>query len=501
MRLHSRIYLHFLGVLLVVGLATAVVFALGARSAFVGEVTERAARHVGSLVAEALADRPLLDRRLRQLREDLEVDVTVRGLDGRVLAAAGPPLPALTAAEGPDVRGGAVVVRGRTGWHAAAPVRDPASGAVVATLHVSAPRRFRPPGSVLRPALVAALVLVAVAVATRPLARRIARPLERLTETARRLGGGDLSARVPDVARRPRRWWRPGHAQELVELTRAFNDMARRVERMVRGQKELLANVSHELRSPLARIRLALELVPRTGDADARLRGVDADLAELDGLIEDVLATARLDATGLPTRLGRVDAQRLLEDVAERARHHPATAGAEIVVAAPRPDGMVSAPRVEVGVSEPRPPETAHPRRDPTSGSDTVTVLADEALLRRALWNLVENAAKYGAPPITLDVVAAGASVAFTVTDEGPGVPAELRERVLEPFYRGDTARTPGGAGAAPRGVGLGLTLARRVAEVHGGAIAIGPASTADGRERGCRVTITVPREAPTTPA
>ena len=470
MRLHSRIYLHFLGVLLVVALATAAVFALGARSAVVSEVTERAARHVASLIGEALADRALLDRRLRQLHDDLEVSLTVRDLDGRVLGAAGTPLPPLSAAEATDVRGGGVVVTRRAAWHAAAPVRDPASGAVVATLQASAPRRVGPP-SLLRPALVASLVLVlvVVAVATRPLARRIARPLERLTEAARRLGGGDLAARAPEAVRGPRRWWRRGHAQELEELTGAFNEMAGRVERMVRGQKELLANVSHELRSPLARIRMALELVPRSGDADARLRGVDADLAELDGLIEDVLATARLDATGLPTRLGRVDAHALLRDVADRARHDPSTAGTEVVVKAP--------------------------------GASDLHLIADEALLRRALWNLVENAAKYGAPPITLAVTPAGDSVAFTVTDQGEGIPAALRERVLEPFSRGDAARTPRAAGTAPRGVGLGLTLARRVAEVHGGSIAIGPATTEGGRERGCRVTITVPREAPAAPA
>jgi two-component system, OmpR family, sensor kinase len=120
-----------------------------------------------------------------------------------------------------------------------------------------------------------------------------------------------------------------------------------------------------------------------------------------------------------------------------------------------------------------------------------VSLVADEALLRRALWNLVENAAKYGAPPITLAAASEGARVTLSVADEGPGVPPEARERVLDPFYRLDPARTPGGA--APGGVGLGLTFARRVAEVHGGAIAVGAATVEGGNERGCRVSITLP--------
>ena len=233
--------------------------------------------------------------------------------------------------------------------------------------------------------------------------------------------------------------------------------MAERVERLVRGQKELLANVSHELRSPLARLRMALALLPRDAVTEARLADAERDLAELDRLIDDVLATARLEATGLPTRLAEVDVGALLASLAERAQHDPAVAGRRVTV----------------------------------SDGPGLTLVADEALLRRALWNLVENAAKYGAPPITLAAVREGDRVALSVADEGPGVAPEARERVLDPFYRLDAARTPGG-GAAPGGVGLGLTFARRVAEVHGGAIAVGAASTGE-RERGCRVTISLP--------
>ena len=111
--------------------------------------------------------------------------------------------------------------------------------------------------------------------------------------------------------------------------------------------------------------------------------------------------------------------------------------------------------------------------------------------MRRAVWNLVENAAKYGAPPITLDAARVGERVVLSISDEGPGIPAAERERVFTPFYRGDRTSAPGGT----RGVGLGLTLARRVAEVHGGSIAVEAASVTDGIERGCRVVITLPAD------
>lgn len=248
----------------------------------------------------------------------------------------------------------------------------------------------------------------------------------------------------------------------MQELVQAWNDMAERIERLVRGQKELLANISHELRSPLARVRLALELLPRSPDSEARLREVEADLGELERLISDVLMTSRLGATGLPTQPLPVELAPLLAQVVERAHHDPLTAGAEVRI-------------------EPFP---------------ALTVVADAALVRRAIFNLVENAAKYGAPPITLSArkAPAGDAVEISVTDEGEGIAAADRERVFEPFFRLDKARTH--SATAPHGFGLGLTLARRVAEAHGGTIAITAARVSGGRELGCRVTLRLPLEA-----
>jgi signal transduction histidine kinase len=453
-RLHSRIYLHFLGVLLVVAVITAVVFAFATRETVRREIVVRMTQHLASLAGERIGQPEALADRLRQIHADLRLDLRVRDLDGRVVAAAGlDALPRLTPAEEAELRAGRAVMRHRPVGFAAAPVRD-RSGAMVGIVESAAPRHFEPP-PLWRPVLFVGLALAAVALATRPLAQRISRPLEQLTAAARRFGGGDLSARVPAKAGHGRR------ADELTELTRAFNEMAERVERLVRAEQALLANVSHELRSPLARIRLALEMLPREGTDDRRLRDVESDLAELDRLIDDVLTTARLEARGLPTNLSAVDARRLLEEVAARARHDPLTMAREV--------------RVE-------------------DGSPGVFT-ADEALLRRALWNLVENAAKYGAPPIVLAAGASGDRVRLTVTDAGDGIAPEDREKVFAPFYRG-AGRARDGEGETRRGVGLGLTLARAVAEVHGGTITAEAAEEVAGRARGCRIVLSIPRVA-----
>jgi two-component system OmpR family sensor kinase len=459
-RLHTRIYLHFLAVLLVVGLAAAFVLGFGARGAFLRDTSARVATHVAALAGESLGDPAALARRLEQVRADLGVDAAVRGLDGRLLAAAGRPLPGPSAAELAEARAGRTVVHvhSRRGWHeVVAPVRDPRGDEVAAVLVTSLRHRF-PGRALVTPVAMVAVVLAVAAVATRPLARRISRPVERLTDAARRLGGGDLGYRVPLPAA-PREGAAPRRADELTELTMAFNDMAARVEGLVRSQRTLLANVSHELRSPLARVRVALALLPPDDETARRVAAVERDLEELDRLIETVLASARLEATGLPARPGPLEARALLGEVAARAGDDPRLAGAAVRVA----------------------------------GGPEVPLVGDAGLLRLALSNLVENAAKYGDPPITLDAGVEGGAVWLAVTDEGPGVPAAERERVLEPFYRLDAARTPAAAGEGPRGVGHGLTLARQVAEAHGGRLAIGPATVAGGVERGCRVALLLP--------
>ncbi len=479
-RLYTRIYMHFVLLLLVVGLATSAVFSIGQRGAFWREVTERMSRHLSAALAERWSDEEARRAAVARLHEDFDIELTVRDLSGQVLATGGAPLPALNRSELSALRAGRDLVRQRP-YSVAAPIRDSRSGVMVGIIDVAPPHRLRAlPGFwLVRPLTAVAVVLLLVGVLTAPLARRISRPVERLTEASRRFGAGDLTYRIPVVARcEPGRHPHPHdpcghhshhghhhdhhahhHYDQMQELVQAWNDMAERIERLVRGQKELLANISHELRSPLARVRLALALLPRSADSESRLREVESDLGELERLISDVLMTSRLGATGLPTQPLQVELAPLLAQVVERAHHDPLTTGKEVRI-------------------EPFP---------------ALTLVADAALVRRAIFNLVENAAKYGAPPITLSAckVPAGDAVEISVTDEGEGIAEQDRERVFEPFFRLDKARTH--SATAPHGFGLGLTLARRVAEAHGGTIAVTAAHASGGRELGCRVTLRLP--------
>jgi signal transduction histidine kinase len=429
--LRKRIWAHLFVVLIVGIFASGVVFTTGWRTAFIRSTGGRLARHVASLISPHFDDAAERNAIARHVSEELDLDVTVRAIDGQALTVAGTEFPPLSPDDLAELRRGEIVSEHAPRFFIAAPII--VDGQVRGVLEASPVyRSFRMP-SLWRPVVLIGVIMLIAGVASGPLARRISAPVERLTAVVRRFGEGDLSARV--TPGRGRWQWRHRHRppDELEQLTRAFNEMAERIEMLVRGQKELLANVSHELRSPLARIRVALELLPRDARNETRLKDVEADLVELDRLIEDVLTATRLEASGLPAHLGAVDVGQLLAQLVARAEHDPATAGKTVRA----------------------------------SGGEGIIVTADGALLKRALWNLVENAAKYGAPPIELGAARDDKMVALTVKDAGAGIAPDERERVFEPFYRGDKARTPG------NGFGLGLTLARRVAEAHGGHITV----------------------------
>ena len=278
-----------------------------------------------------------------------------------------------------------------------------------------------------------ALTGLGVMVALFPVARRLTRRLVALQHRVQRWGEGDLSVRAP-----------VGGSDEVADLARHFNTAADHIQTLMnaqaallQSQKSLLANASHELRSPLARIRMALELLPHAGGAGAlpeRTRGELArNVAELDTLVEEILLASRLEAR--EADLGTVEPVELLALLAEES----ARAGASF-----EPEGDASAVLVQ-GV----------PR-----------------LLRRAVRNLLENAARYGhaagsapAEPALVQLASSQGWAEITVSDRGPGVPPALRERIFEPFYR-----LPG-ASERQGGVGLGLALVRQIAERHGGTV------------------------------
>jgi signal transduction histidine kinase len=270
------------------------------------------------------------------------------------------------------------------------------------------------------------LIGLAVALGLYPVVRRLTQRLEGLQRGVQRWGEGDLSVRVPVQG-----------DDEVADLSERFNAAAERIEALMASQKSLLANASHELRSPLARIRMGLELMGGPADADALARSraeILRNMAELDQLIDEILLASRLDAK--ESDIGTVEAVDLVGLCAEEC----ARVGASFDV----PEGLV---QLEVsGVAK---------------------------LLRRMVRNLLEYARRYGAVSpetlqsagIVLSLKRQAQQVHIEVGDRGPGVPLEYRERIFEPFFR-----LPG-ASERVGGVGLGLSLVKSITERHGGRV------------------------------
>ncbi|MFY3744761.1 HAMP domain-containing sensor histidine kinase [Anaeromyxobacter sp. Red801] len=399
-----RVYLHGVLLLLVVAVAVGGVgFALRRGSGWWSE--RGAGRYAAERVGELAGDPPRLAAELSRVREAFGVEASVYGPGGALVATSARDPAAAARADGRR-RGWTVPLRGGGTLVVHSPPHDPARG----LLFIGA-------------------VLAALAVASYPLTRAIVAPVERLTAAARALGAGDLAARANVRA----------HG-ELGELGRSFDEMAARLEALVRGERELLANVSHELRTPLARIRVALELAAEGDAARARryLGEIGQDLAELDALVQDVLDAARLEARGAAAL--RLDAGPL--DLGEVAR-----------AAAARFQGGHEGRALELDVADGLP-----------------RVQGDAALLRRMLDNLLDNAAKYSEPPapVRLSVRTEPGAAVMEVTDRGIGIAADDLPRLFTPFFRTDRSRERGTGGT-----GLGLVLARRVAEAHGGSISV----------------------------
>jgi signal transduction histidine kinase len=262
------------------------------------------------------------------------------------------------------------------------------------------------------PVVVLVLLFIAVAAGAWPAVRHLTRRLQALKNGVEQFGAGELHHRVEVSGR-----------DEVAAVAASFNLAAERIETLVRSHQSLLANASHELRSPLARMKMAVSMLDNASpEQTQRLkREIDTNVAELDALVEEVLLASRLDAV---QRVDRRDPVDLLALAAEEGA------------------------RVDAAV-------------DGTS----VTVPGDERLLRRALRNLLENARRYAGDDVVVLVAANGNQASVQVCDRGPGVPEAQRERIFEAFYR-----LPGHAEQAG-GVGLGLSLVKQIAERHGGSV------------------------------
>jgi two-component system osmolarity sensor histidine kinase EnvZ len=256
--------------------------------------------------------------------------------------------------------------------------------------------------------LIAGLVLAVLAAVW--LARRIVAPLERLDQAAAALGRGEQPELLPEQGPR-----------ELATLTHRVNTLAREVQELLDGRTTLLAGLSHDLRTPLARMRLALEMLARRPDP-ALIERLDRDIEEMNRLVGDMLELAR----GLGRESPRdIDVQVLLEQLAVQSRE----GGVDVQVMA-----------------------------------EPCSVSAAPMALRRVLGNLLANAQRYGGQhPIELVVRRDGGGVRIGVLDRGPGIPRDQIEAVFRPFHRVEPSRNPGTGGS-----GLGLAIVRQLAQSNG---------------------------------
>jgi signal transduction histidine kinase len=283
------------------------------------------------------------------------------------------------------------------------------------------------------------LLLGAITILCWGLAMQFASPLNQLREIVRRFGAGDLSARVHS-----------SRHDGIGDVARAFDQMADRMENLLSAERRLLQDISHELRSPLARLSFAAELARTSQDREAAAMRVNKEIDQLTDLVQSLLDVTREQGDLSARKLESVALDTLVHTLIEDCEIEAAARGCQLV----------------------------------STGSSDAELIADPVLLRRALENILRNAI-WHAPPesvveIALDTREGNARV--SVRDCGPGVPAEALTQIFKPFYRVDSSRN-----ADSGGVGLGLAITQRAITVHHGQV------WAENAEPGLRVCVDLP--------
>lgn len=407
-RLHRRLFFWFGAVIVV---TTAVVslgvnLARGPHDGWHDEV-ERAGAFLAGRFSRVWFDEGARDELATALALELGLGLRLTDEVGGVVLERGPPCPR---------------------WLVSAPVVI--EGRRLGTVSACMPRHYR--GVHVGVVVGVLLALATLWAAAGLLARRLTRPLRELVRVAADLGAGRYQSRAR---------LSPERHGEAALVGEAINDMAARIERQLAEQKELLAEVSHEMRTPLGHMRVLKEVLEDAKDEAARERALadlERELAEADALVGELLARSRLDRGVIERR------QLSAESVATTALERAGLSRACLVA--------------DEGAGE---------------------VRADLTLLLRALANLLDNAAKHGGGVSALEVVRVDDELRFVVCDEGPGLPAGDEERAFE---RGFTRDGEG------RGLGLGLALVRRIAQVHGGRVLV-----ERGARGGARVGLALP--------
>lgn len=272
------------------------------------------------------------------------------------------------------------------------------------------------------------------------LAAFLTRPVRRLRKAAQALADGDLSVRVGSRG-----------GDELAALSRDFDIMADRVRDLLEAQRRLLRDVSHELRSPLARLRVALELARRKGDPATALDRIGREADRLEALVTDVLSLSRLEAGKTRLQRQEVALEGLLTEVVQDAAFEAEAEGKSVHM------------------------------------KDVARALThgDPVLLRSAIENVLRNAVRHTpeGTTVTVGLEFQGTEAVLTVRDQGPGVSAAALPHLFDPFSRTTDARD-----RAAGGYGLGLAITRRAVELHEGTV-----EAANAPDGGLRVTLRIP--------
>ena len=260
------------------------------------------------------------------------------------------------------------------------------------------------------------------------LARYLLRPVERLREATKSIADGDFAQRVaPELG---------GRRDELADLAHDFDHMAQRIENLLASQMQLLGDISHELRSPLARLVVALELAHKKqgGESSAEFDRIALEVERMNELIGQVLTVTRMESGTRKITREVIDISRLLED-------------------------LVDSCNFEVAADE---------KRARITESEPATIKGDPALITSALENVIRNAAYYTKPGTTVDIdlQTRDEQLIIRVRDHGPGIPQEMLNRIFDPFVRVGQARDRNSGG-----YGLGLAIAQRSIVLHGGKI------------------------------
>jgi two-component system sensor histidine kinase CpxA len=257
------------------------------------------------------------------------------------------------------------------------------------------------------------------------LAHYLAAPILRLRRATQAVAAGDLSARAGAAV--------GDREDEIGDLVRDFDRMASRIESLMQSQKQLLRDISHDLRSPLQRLRMAVGLARRETTATTQLDRIEREAVRINELVEQVLTLARLENADSKVTMSSVSLQAVVNDVVA--------------------DASFEAKRLECSVK--------------VESSTESQIIGNRELLHSAIENVVRNAIHHSAPYTEVRVVLLDGNgrIDLRVEDAGPGVPEEALQRMFEPFFRVDEARE------TTNGFGLGLAIASRAVAVHGGSI------------------------------